>query len=364
MPFSNLNQYLLTGCLVLATSPFTSYAESAIAAPQDEAVQVSLVELKASQQPVYATLPGVVKSADEVQVASRFMGYVRKINVHEGEPVKKGTTLLLIDPVDVEGGIGQAKAAVAQALAAMKNAERDFERFSALYAEEAIPEAQFQKYKLAFDVAKSQYEAAKTALKTARGQLSYAEIKAPINGIVTAKMTDVGQLAAPGSPLLSLQGEGHLQIEVQADHQTYAPLTVGQEIKVEIEGLNAQPITVLGKIERKVDAADPLSHTHLVKIGLGDDALITPGIYARVFIPVEAQQAIEIPREALRIRAGIKGVFVVDDDNKAHFRMVRPGMTQGDKIIVLAGLEDGEKVVVESAQPLINNATVTAGGDS
>ena len=359
----NVKKSLLTACVLVAGAPLFVHAGD-VQAATSEAVQVKTVQLEATKRPIYATLPGVVKSADEVQVASRFMGYIRKINVHEGETVKKGTTLLLVDPVDVEGGIGQAKAAVTSALAAMKDAERDFERFSNLYAEEAIPEAQFQKYKLAYDVAKAQYGAAKTALKTAKGQLQYAEIKSPIDGIVTSKMTDIGQMAAPGNPLLVLQGSGHLQIEVQVDQQTYIPLKIGQSVKVAIEGVDYQPIFLTGKIERKVDAADPMSHTHLVKIGLGDDSLVTPGTYARVYIPVKDQVAIIVPRKALKIRAGIKGVFVIGDNNRAHFRMVRPGEIQGDGLVILAGLESGEKVVVEAEKPLRNNTAVKTGGDS
>lgn len=365
MQYTKLNNYLISACVLMAGAPLVAQAaDSEPVEVGSEAVNVSVVELKSQPRPIYATLPGVVKSADEVQVASRFMGYVREFNVHEGQKVKKGTTLLLIDPVDVEGGIGQAKAAVAQALAGMKNAERDFERFENLYEQEAIPEAQFQKYTLAYDVAKAQYGAAKTALKTAQGQLEYAEIKSPINGIVTAKMTDLGQMAAPGHPLLSLQGSGHLQIEVQVDQQTFAPLKIGQPVKVSINGINGKPIFLIGEIERKVDSADPMSHTHLVKIGLGDDSIVVSGTYARVYIPVEEQEAITIPSAALRIRAGIKGVFVVDSNDKAHFRMVRPGESLGDEIVILAGLESGEKVVVESERPLSNAIPVTLGGDS
>jgi RND family efflux transporter MFP subunit len=361
-----LKKPVLTICMLLAGSPLLTQANEPAAAThtEGEAINVSVIELQAAKRPIYATLPGVVKSADEVQVASRFMGYIRKINVHEGEAVKKGTTLLLVDPIDVEGGIGQAKGAVASALAAMKDAERDFERFSKLYAEEAIPEAQFQKYKLAYDVAKAQYGAAKSALKTARGQLQYAEIKSPIDGIVTAKMTDLGQMAAPGNPLLVLQGSGHLQIEIQVDHQTYLPLKIGQEVKVAIEGVDYQPIFLTGKIERKVDAADPMSHTHLVKIGLGDDSLVAPGTYARVYIPVKDQVAITIPADALKIRAGIKGVFIVDDKHHAHFRMVRPGEARGSELVVLAGLESGDKLVIKSDHPLHNYSKVKVGGES
>lgn len=365
MQYTKLKKYLLSACVLMAGSPLIVQAgEPDSAAVSSEAVNVSVIELQAQARPVYATLPGVVMSADGVQVASRFMGYVRKINVHEGQKIKKGTTLLLIDPVDVEGGIGQAKAAVAQAYAAMQDAERDFERFSNLYAQDAIPEAQFQKYKLAFDVAKAQYRAARTALKTAQGQLEYAEIKAPIDGIITAKMTDVGQMAAPGHPLLSLQGSGHLQIEIQVDQETFAPLKIGQPVKVAISGVNGEPMYLTGEIERKVDAADPMSHTHLVKIGLGDDSIVTPGTYARVYIPIEEQEAITVPSSALKIRAGIKGVFVVDSNDRAHFRMVRPGEAVGDEIIILAGLESGEKVVIESEKPLSNAISVTHGGDS
>jgi len=357
----NFKNNLVTILVLLLSYP--AFADSSKKTESDDAVSVSVIELKTVKLPIFTTLPGVVKSADEVQIASRFMGYIRKINVHEGETVKKGTTLLLVDPVDVEGAIGQASAGVATAKAVLNDAKRDFDRFSNLYSEEAIPEVQFQKYTLAYDVAKAQYEAALTGLKTAQGQMLYTEIKAPVDGQVTAKMTDVGQMAAPGRPLMTLQGSGHLQIEVQVDQSTYLPLKLGQEIKVAIEGSNYEPIYLLGKIERKVGVADPMSHTHLVKIGLGDDSLVVPGTYARVFIPVKEQSAITIPVRALKTRAGIKGVFVIDDDNRAHFRMVRAGERRGEQQIILAGLVAGERVVTDTEKTLSNLTKVRPGSD-
>ena len=356
----SIKRYLVATLILMVGSPVFSESSET---KSGDVVNVSVIELKTTSLPVFATLPGVVKSADEVQVASRFMGHVRKINVHEGETVKKGATLLLVDPVDVEGAIGQATAGVAMARAALNDAKQDYERFSNLYAEEAIPKAQFQKYTLAYDVAKAQYDAASSGLKTAQGQLRYTEIKAPVDGQITAKMTDVGQMAAPGRPLLTLQGSGHLQIEVQVDQSTYLPLKLGQEIKLAIEGVNYEPVYLLGKIELKVDAADPMSHTHLVKIGLGDDSLVVPGTYARVFIPVKDQIAITIPARALKIRAGIKGVFIIDDTNRAHFRMVRAGEKRGEQQIILAGLEAGERVVTDTEKNLSNLTKVRLRGD-
>lgn len=334
----------------------------AVTASASEPVAVEMQTVEATPTPVYVTLPGTVMSAERVQVASRLMGYVHELQVHEGQQVRRGQRLLLIDPIDIEGGIGRAEAGLAQARAALNDARRDYERFAALYREEAIPQAQYQKYKLAYDIAQSQYAAAQTALKTAKGQLRYAELSAPIDGVVVSKMTDNGQLASPGHPLLVIQGHRHLQVETQADARAYAHLQLGQTLPLEVDGPDFRHLRLEGRVERMVDAADPVTHTHLVKIALAEQAPVRSGAFARVFVPVGERPVIRVPVTALHTRAGIHGVFVVDAQDTSRFRRVRRGLTQDGRVAVLAGLVAGERIVVRTSGKLGNGTPVVVSG--
>nr|MDA3970259.1 efflux RND transporter periplasmic adaptor subunit [Desulfobulbaceae bacterium] len=307
---------------------------------------------------IHATFPGVVIAANEIQVASRMMGYVRKLPVHEGQKVKKGELLLSLDPSDVRGGIDQAKAAVLKAESVLAEAKSNYERFQALYEQNAVPEQQFQQVKMGYQVAKGNYAAATAALQQAQSQLTYAEVRAPFAGTIVAKFIDSGQLAAPGQPLLTLQSSGLLQVQVQVNQQAFAQLQVGQSIPVILEQSNFERRTVTAMVARLVDAADPMTHTHTVKLSLPEDSGANSGDYARVSIQVGLQQGIVVPQSAVHRRAGIDGVFVVDAGGRAAFRMVRLGEQNHSGVVILAGLVADDQVIVSAEGKLSNGVKV------
>lgn len=312
--------------------------------------------------PVYATFPGSVVSADQVQVASRLTGYVRRLYVHEGQTVKKGQLLLAVDPTDVKGGIEQARAAVSKAEAALADAKANYERYKALYEQHAVPEQRFQQIEMAYKVAQGNYAAARSALSTARSQLTYADVRAPFDGTVVGKFIDAGQLATPGQPLLTLQSSGHLQVQVQVDSRAFDHLRLGQNVAVTFDGSDFKQHTVDGVVERLVSAADPMTHSHTVKIGLADKSGAASGDYARVRVPLGEQPGIVVPASAVQRRAGIQGVFVVDKDRSAEFRMVQTGETMGKGVVVLAGLVPGDRIVVSAQGELYNGVKIKGDG--
>ena len=333
--------------LIIATTLFFLLAGCQ---PHDQAtaqiktVNAQAITLNLTEIPVTDATPGAVISEQQVQVASRLMGYIHDIAVHEGDTVKAGQLLFTIDPTDIKGQVNQARAGVAQAEAALSDAQADFERFSNLYKEESIPKVQYDKVKLQFNIAQSQANAARAGLNTAESQLRYAEVRSPINGVVTQKMANKGDLAAPGRPVLVVENPAKLMIQTSVSDETYAHLKMGGSATVEIAG-NTMP----GKIVRLVSAADAMSHTHLVKLDVPGIKGFSSGTFARVRFIVGSRQGISVPKSALLERAGISGVFVVDADGIAHYRMVRVGREQDGMIEIEAGLNSGEKVVVSNA---------------
>jgi membrane fusion protein, multidrug efflux system len=345
---------LLGGC------GHSSPPEHAQASAGEVAAKVETVRQQAL--PVYATFPGSVVSADQVQVASRLTGYVRKLYVHEGQTVKKGQLLLSVDPTDVKGGIEQARAAVSKAEAALADAKANYERYQALYEQHAVPQQRFQQIEMAYKVAQGNYVAAQSVLRTARSQLSYSDVRAPFAGTVVGKFIDTGQLATPGQPLLTLQSSGHLQVQVQIDSRAFDHLRFGQKVGVTFDGSDFKRHTVQGVVERLVNAADPMTHSHTVKIGLADNSGAASGDYARVQVPLGDQPGIVVPASAMQRRAGIQGVFVVDKDGSAEFRMVQAGESMDGGVVVLAGLVPGDRVVVSTQGELYNGVKIKGDG--
>ncbi len=333
--------------LIIAATLFFSLAgcqpHDQTAAAQIKTVNAQVITLGLTEIPVSDATPGAVISEQQVQVASRLMGYIRDIPVHEGDTVKAGQLLFTIDPTDIKGQVDQARAGVAQAEAALSDAKADFERFSNLYKEESIPKVQYDKVKLQYNIAQSQANAAQAGLNTAESQLRYAEVRSPINGVVTQKLANNGDLAAPGRPILVVENPAKLMVQTSVSNETYSHLQMGGSATVEIAG-NAMP----GRIVRLVSAADATSHTHLVKLDVPGIKGYSSGTFARVLFTVGSRQGISVPKAALLKRAGITGVFVVDADGIAHYRMVRAGRERDGIIEIEAGLNPREQVAVSN----------------
>jgi RND family efflux transporter MFP subunit len=330
--------------------------EAAKSAPAAQpAVQVQTTVLQASESLATTAATGTVVALESVHVASRLMGYIRDIAVVEGQAVKQGQRLFTIDPLDIEGAVEQARLGLRQAEDAMKDAKTDFDRFENLYKDEVVSRQQFEKMKLNHDIAVSRAAQAKAGLGTAQGQMRYATVTSPINGVVTQKLANEGDIAAPGHPVLMLENPARLQVQTAVAEDLYKGIRLGQEVMVEIDG---QTKPVSAKVARLSPAADPMTHTYPIKLDLAAPGLRS-GSFARVLFPTGKRSVLAVPVAAVLDRAGITGVFVVDAQGAAQYRMVRVGQAAGGLVEVLSGLNAGERVVTGNAQAVNNGDKVS-----
>lgn len=325
---------------------------------QGKGIPARVESLQAVQLPVVAVQPGTVVSADRVEVSSRLSGYIYDLDVHEGQHVKKDQLLFAIDPTSVKEQIRQVTAELAKAKAALDEARDNYERYKNLYREQSATLANYQQAERNYKVAQGGYQAAQAALAAARTQLKYAEVRAPFDALVVSKLADNGQLSSPGTPVLVLENPNHLQVQVQVDEQTFAHLALGQQISIQVEGKDLTPRSVTGRVERMVAAADPATHTHLVKIRLPADSGASSGQFVLVRIPVGQHEGIVVPQQALHKRAGITGVFVVDADGRAQFRMVTPGEKLPQGRAILSGLFPGDRLILSAQGALANGVKI------
>lgn len=323
-----------------------------------DAVSAEVRVVKSQPIDIYAAYSGTVMPTEYVQVASRMSGYVKNIRVHEGEAVKKGDLLLTVNPTEVAAGVAQARAQVAKAKAALATAKENYKRFKDLYAEQAIPKQKFEQVELGYTAAKNDYAAAQAGLRQALTQVSYAEVRAPFNGVIFSKKVSNGQLVGPGQALMVFYNPGQLEVDVQVDNLAYYQLKLGEHVPVQYAGPNRVPQQTEATVESMVVASDPHTHTHTVKLLLPASSKMEGGAYARVMIPVKQQPAILVPQSAVRVRAGITGVFVVNADGNAEFRMVTLGERRGADVVVLSGLADGDRLIVSAKGELANGTKI------
>jgi len=297
-----------------------------------------------------------VYSPSQVMVATRVMGYIKKINVEEGDVVKKGDLLFVVDPNDVYSMLNQAKGALLQAQSgvlmaemAYADAKKDYERFKNLYENGAVSKRDFEKMKLMMDIRKKQVDMAKGMLKQAKAglsmaenQLKYAKVKSPIDGVVTMKMKKVAEMALPGYPVLVLSDVHNLKAKSFVKEEDIDKFKIGMPVTVKVPAIKKE---FKAKVSTIIPSADPATHSYIVKYTFeGSKKGLLPGMYAKAEVAIAKKEAVLVPFSALTSRSGIVGVFVVQN-GVARFVPVQQIGQEKDNIAV-KGLKGGEKVIL------------------
>jgi len=307
------------------------------------AVDVQTVVAAAVEEPAVVEAVGSVRSAREAVLSSKVMGVVTAIPKNAGESVKSGEVLVVVDSRDVAGQIQQAQGGLAQAKAATAISETNYKRFQQLFEKGAASQLELDQARYQYDTAKGAVAQAEGAVATASSYQSYAEIPAPFDGRIVDRLCEVGDMAAPGRPLVKVEDSRRLRLDVSVSEQHLRALSVGAPVKVVIPALDDRSFD--GTVSELVPAADPATHSFLVKITLPQDAALRTGLYGRAQFGAGTRKAVRVPRSAVVTRGGMTGVWIVDA-GKAHFRLVTASELTADSPEILAGLSGGESVIV------------------
>ncbi|NOQ45433.1 MAG: efflux RND transporter periplasmic adaptor subunit [Desulfobulbaceae bacterium] len=318
-----------------------------------------VTEVVDEELPVYYTTIGSVISDNRIQITSRITGYINKISVREGQQIHKGDLLVSLDSSDIDGAIQQAEAAVNKSRSALKDAQIDFERYEALFKEGSVPENAFRKIRLQRDVSRETLHAALAAYETAKSQHQYILIKSPVDGVVVERQKRAGDLATPGFPIISIESEKALLFKSFVPESQIQKLIQGDEVTVFID---APGTTLNGQISRLIPSGDPVTRSYEIKISLNDTTGLLPGMFGRVRFQVGTETSPVIARTAVVERGGLRGVFVVDAEQRAYFRWLRFGREWPDRLQVQAGVSQGERIVAHSVS-LIHDGDLIRTGD-
>ena len=275
---------------------------------------------------------GTVGSEEQIHLSARIPAYVKEIFVSAGSAVKKGDTLVTLDNREIAE---QMAAAEAQ----LKQAESEYQRAKQLLESKATTDQ-------AFTAAESAYNGAKAQMERIRVMMSYAQITSPIDGIVTDRRIEVGDLANPGQVLLTVYDSQHMRLEAPVPVRLVDKRALNQEVEVKLD----RPARIFkGRVSQIVSEIDPMSRTQLVKIQLNDvTGDVLPGTFGRLFVDDAARETILVPASAV-YRAGQLEMVQVVENGRAVRRLVKSGPTAGDKVEILSGLTNGERVLVKPA---------------
>jgi RND family efflux transporter MFP subunit len=286
---------------------------------------------------------GSLRSAREAQIAGKVMGSITEIRKGAGDAVRRGEVLIVVDSRDVAGQIAQASGAVAQARAAAALAETNFHRFQELSGRGSASPLEFDQARYQYETAKGAVAQAEGALATAESYRAYAEIPAPFDGRIVDRLCEVGELASPGRPLMKIEDPRRMRLHVTLPEGEAAAAIVGSAVEIEIPALGGRKVT--GTVAEVVPASDEATHSVLVKIDLTDEADLRSGLYAKASFMSGMRPALRVPKSAVLERGGMTGIFVAESD-RAAFRLVETGSASGDSIEIVAGIHDGERILV------------------
>lgn len=342
---------------------FLSYGcggnDNKMTADNSPAVAVKVSSVSENSSNPFLTVSGKVEAAKSANISTRMMGYVDKIYVQVGDKVRNGQLLLSVNNVDVSAKLAQVNAGITEAQAAFNNAEKDYNRYTALFQDNSASRKELDDMTAQFEMAKARLEAARQMKNEVNAQLSYANIRAPFSGVVTNKFINTGDMANPGMPLLEVESPGTYQVLAMVPESEI--LTIQKDTKVDVQ-LKSLGKLVGGKITEVSTSAKNTGGQYMVKVLLdASDANILSGMYATVQFPIaqESSKAIMIPNEALVYNGQLTGIYTVSQSNTALLRWLRLGRTVGDKVEVLSGLSADEKYIVSAEGKLYNGVKIS-----
>lgn len=271
---------------------------------------------------------GTAVSGERVNLSARISAYVKEVFVSAGDEVSRGQVLLTLDDREL-----REQLAVAQA--GLQQAQTEYERTRKLVEANAATDQ-------ALTAVKSAYDAARAKVQQIEVMLTYTEIRSPLNGKVTDRRIEAGDLANPGQVLLAVYDPVNMRMDVPVPIRLVDKLAQGTQVPVTID----QPVlSMTGRVVEVVAEVDPASRTQTVKVQLrGDTSRVLPGMFGRVWVYEDPRPSIVIPAKAF-FRLGQLEMVQVVEDGRWSRRLVRAGARQGDRLEILSGLGDGEQLL-------------------
>jgi len=351
-------------------------ATAAQAAPM--AIQV--VAVAAQEWPVTYTATGTVRARTSGTVFSKLMAYVQQVTVQAGDHVREGQTLITLDTRDLDANVRRAEAGLAEAQSALPElenaaaaakvntdlAQTTFKRMEELAGKKSISSQEFDEASARLRAAQANYEmvrsrraqitarveVAEQEVGAARIRREYAKIAAPFAGVVTARSVEPGNLASPGTPLLTIEQDGVYRLEASVDESKLSSVRVGQAVEAEFDGRR-----IAARVSEVVPTVDAASRSYIVKLDLPASAAVRSGMFGRALFPAGMQQVAAVPAAALMERGQMQSVLVVEE-GVARTRVITTGARTAAGVEVLSGVRAGEKVVSPAQPALLDGARV------
>jgi RND family efflux transporter MFP subunit len=304
---------------------------------RNEKIKVNSVEV-----PVIYKSPATIRSRDEIELSPRITARVHQITKREGDAVRKGELLVKLDDKDIVATIRKISERLNISRAVLERTEKEYKRQKLLYSKNVIPERDLENSREEYMSAKSAEKAAGHALREIEANLSYTEIRSPMDGIVSERFDDPGDLAHPGSILMKIFDPEKLMIYAPVRESFVKSVAVDDKISFHVGALDK---SFTGEIREIVPAVNPGTRTFLVKICILDrNEKLMPGMFATAkFIP-GTEKALIIPESALLRTGQLEYVRLVKNNSTLKVPVRTTPYAKG-KLRVTTGLDEGDVIL-------------------
>ncbi len=315
---------------------------------KETAVPVETRPLRRAEMVAVYSGTAPIEAHEEASVVAKVGGEVRQIFVEEGDAVQAGQILARLDG-------DRLRLTLAQTDANLKKLERDYKRTLDLSERGLVSKSSAENLKFDLDALRAAYD-------SARLELSYTDIRAPIPGVVSARAIKVGNTIRPNDPTFTVTDLVPLLAYVHVPEKEFRKIAPGQAAEVVVDALGGERF--VGKISRISPTVDPQTGTFRARVEVDDRSRrLKPGMFARVNIVYERRpDALQLPRTAIIDADGQQSVYVVDG-GKAQQRVIRTGLTNGGWIEVVDGLQGDERVVTVGQAGLKSGTAVRIVGE-
>ncbi|MBI4290765.1 MAG: efflux RND transporter periplasmic adaptor subunit [Betaproteobacteria bacterium] len=294
---------------------------------------------------------GVVEAVKQSTLAAQIAGRIVELRVDAGQAVAKGQVLARIDEREAAQAVAESEARIARAEADAANTRATYERTKRLVEQKFVSQAALDKALADFESAQAQVSASRAGSRQAAAARTHTVIVAPFSGIVSTRHVELGEMASPGRPIVTLFDPKDLRVVASVPQARLAEIRAHASATIEFPSLQqrikAAQVTVL-------PSADARTHTTQVRAELPDALRGTyPGMFARVRFATGRVAKLLIPARAVVYRSEVAGAYVVGEKGEVQFRQLRLGEPAGEEgIEVLAGVVRGERVALDPAAAL------------
>lgn len=288
---------------------------------------------------------GKLEPAWNIDVSPQIEGRIEKLLVAEGDVVKAGATVAILDTRELAGQVASAEANLAAARGSQAQAEGDLKRSQGLDAYNAVSKQTLENDRIRVQIAKAQVEAAAANAASVRARLNNGRVVASRSGVVVKQYQGEGAYARPGLPIINLAGEDEMIARLVVIEPVAKVLNQGATVQVRLAALDR---TISGKVTRRITLSDQTELNYAVTVTFANaDRRLKSGmaVSGEVSGPT-VRNAAAIPVQAVISREGRKTVFVITKEGVSDQRNIKAGVSDGVWVEVLDGLQADERVVV------------------